>query len=281
MTGYCHQTHGITINISLIQYFSGIFASFSTVSSCVNAVFTPKHPRGKIPIELISRKIAPIVDLAMFACKELPRSKINVTEEARRCVYTYDGNLKFYRFGIRFQLGSYKSSVKWRMAILLREMRWRWWYMYSKSSSWDWLAFYLFPPFLYLPLPPVLFNRWNTRRASSFAKFYIPFPVPRVQIKNRFSPTISALIGTARRSKVRYIDAVKLILQKSVPEEVHLMPIKRPSYAPASALVFLGAFSLLPFESKEPFIEENHFNVPFDVTAAVAFFALSLRNHGG
>lgn len=96
--------------------------------------------------------------------------------------------------------------------------------------------------------------------------------IPRVQIKNRFSPTISALIGAVRLSKVRYIDAVKLILQKSVPEEVHPVPIKRPSYAPASTLVFLFAFSLLPFESKEPFIEENHFNVPFDVTAAVTFF---------
>lgn len=96
--------------------------------------------------------------------------------------------------------------------------------------------------------------------------------IPRVRIKNRFSPTISALIGTVRLSKMRYIDAVKLILQKSVPEEVHLVPIKRPSYASASALVFLSTFSLLSFESKEPFIEENHFNVPFDVTAVVTFF---------
>lgn len=68
--------------------------------------------------------------------------------------------------------------------------------------------------------------------------------------------------------------------KKSVPEEVLLVPIKRPSYAPASALVFLNAFSLFPFGSKEPFIEENHFNVSFDVTAAVTFFLYYFQNHG-
>lgn len=76
-----------------------------------------------------------------------------------------------------------------------------------------------------------------------------------------------------RRSEVRYIGAVKLVLQKKgVPKEVHLVPIKRPSYAPASALVFLSVFSPLPSGSREPFVEENPFNIFFDVTAAVTLF---------
>lgn len=69
--------------------------------------------------------------------------------------------------------------------------------------------------FLHLSLPLVLFNRWNTRRASSpLLSHSLSRSIPRVQIKNRFPPTISALIGTVRRSKVRYIGAVKLILSK-------------------------------------------------------------------
>jgi len=205
VTGYCHQRHRITINISLIQYFSDIFASFSTVSSCVNTVFAPKHPRVKISIELVefsfllimalvSWTIAPVVDLVRFACKELPRSKINATERARWCVYTYGGNLKFYRFGIRFQLGSYKSSVKWRMAILLREMRSRWWYMYSKSSSWDWLAFYLFLLFsIFLSLSSCLID--GTRvvlRLPQSSTFSFPFHSPSSDKESVFANNLSS-----------------------------------------------------------------------------------------
>lgn len=42
--------------------------------------------------------------------------------------------------------------------------------------------------------------------------------IRRVQIKNRFPATISVLIGTVRRSKVRYIGAVKLRSAKKDPE---------------------------------------------------------------
>lgn len=68
--------------------------------------------------------------------------------------------------------------------------------------------------------------------------------------------------------------------KKGVPKEVHLVPIKRPFYTQASALVFLSAFSPLPFGSGEPFIEENPFNVFFDVTAAaVTLFFYRSPNH--
>lgn len=46
----------------------------------------------------------------------------------------------------------------------------------------------------------------------------LPRSILRDQIKNRFPATISVLIGTVRRSKVRYIGAVKLVLQKGCPK---------------------------------------------------------------
>lgn len=102
--------------------------------------------------------------------------------------------------------------------------------MYSKSSSWGFaLSFSLFCPFSPYSLSPLrllsppcaLFNRWNTRCASS------PFPSAhqptlalsfRVRIKNRFPTTISVLIGAARRSEARYTGAVKLVPQKMCPK---------------------------------------------------------------
>lgn len=107
-----------------------------------------------------------------------------------------------------------------------------------------------------------------------------PFPhsIPRDQIKNRFPATISVLIGTVRRCATSML--LSSSCKKSVPKEVHLVPIKRPFYTPTSALVFLSAFSPLPFGSREPFIEENPFNVFFDVTAAaVTLFFYHSRNH--
>jgi len=106
--------------------------------------------------------------------------------------------------------------------------------------------------------------------------FRYPFPrsIPRDQIKNRFPATISVLIGTVRRCATSML--LSSSYKKSVPKEVHLVPIKRPFYTPTSALVFLSAFSPLPFGFREPFIEENPFNVFFDVTAAAVSLSSSI-----
>lgn len=131
----------------------------------------------------------------------------------------------------------------------------------------------------------VLSNRWNTRRASSpllsrtFPVFLVARSIRRVRIKNRFPPTISVLIGTARRFKVRYIGAVKLVLQKRCPKG-------SASCADKAAILRFSectrlsqrALSPLPFGSREPFIEKNPFNVSFDVTAAVTLFFYHSRN---
>lgn len=139
-----------------------------------------------------------------------PRSKINATE---RGVYTYGRNLKFYPFRIRFQLGSYKSSAKWRMAILLREMRsWRGGTCIRKVLRG---LFHLsFSFFLFL------FNRWNTRCASSLllSRVSLSFS-PFHSLRPDKESVSSDNLGPYRNSvTVRYIDAVKLVLQKECPK---------------------------------------------------------------
>ena len=129
----------------------------------------------------------------------------------------------------------------------------------------------------------LLFNRTRVvpRLLCSHGLRY-PFPcsILRDQIKNRFLATISVLIRTVRRSKVRYIGAVKLVLQKGCPKG-SASPADKTAILHSSGCtrLFLSVFSPLPFESREPFIEENPFNVFFDVTAATPFFFYHSRNH--
>lgn len=113
-------------------------------------------------------------------------------------------------------------------------------------------------------------------RYPFFSPFHSPRPDKESVSSDNLSPYREQCDGPRCATSVLLSSSCK----KGVPKEVHLVPIKRPFYTPASALVFLSAVSPPPFGSREPFIEENPFNVFFDVTAtAVTLFFYHSRNH--
>lgn len=227
-----------------------------------------------------------------LAAKSMPRSAI-------RRVYTYGGNLKFYPFGIRFQLGSYKSSAKWRMAILLREMRSRRRYVYSKSSSSRGRPSLLFSPLLFLSRS--LFPSFSvsclidgTRVTLSLSLFLsrasspilpLSFRRPGSDKESVSGDNLGSYRSSARRSKVRYIGAVKLVPQKRCPKgsasRADKAAILRSSECTRLSQRAPSPSFGLREKEREPFIEVNPFNVFFDVTVTITpyFLPHHSRNH--
>jgi len=149
--------------------------------------------------------------------------------------------------------------------------------MYSKSSS---QGPTLFPSSSSLLALLVLSNRWNARRTSSLPLSRASArSVRRVQIKNRFPATIAVLIGTVRRSKVRYIVTVKLVPQKRCPRGSASCADKAAILRSSECTrLSQRALPAPPCGSREPFIEKNPFNVFFDVTVAVTPSSITSRN---